>query len=39
MDKFYDAQNYIYYRYLGFDKSLYPAFGSEEYGELVFHDI
>lgn len=39
MDKFYDAQNYICYHYLGFDKSLFPMIGSGEYGERVFQDI
>lgn len=39
MDKFYDAQNYICYRYLGFDKSLFPMIGHGEYGERVFQDI
>ena len=39
MHQFYDAQNYICYHYLGFDKTLFPAIGSEEYGERVFQDI
>ena len=39
MDQFYDAQNYICYHYLGFDKSLFPMIGEAEYGERVFQDI
>lgn len=39
MHHFYDAQNYICYHYLGFDKSLFPMIEGEEYGERVFQDF
>lgn len=39
MDKFYDAQNYICYHYLGFDKSLFRMIGDGEYGDRVFQDL
>lgn len=39
MHHFYDAQNYICYHYLGFDKSLFPMIEGEEYGERVFQDL
>ncbi len=39
MHHFYDAQNYICYHYLGFDKSLFPMIDGEEFGERVFRDL
>lgn len=39
MHHFYDAQNYICYHYLGFDKPLFPMIEGEEYGERVFQDL
>lgn len=39
MHHFYDAQNYICYHYLGFDKSLFLMIEGEEYGERVFQDL
>ncbi len=39
MHYFYDAQNYICYHYLGFDKSIFPMIEGEDYGEKVFLDL
>lgn len=39
MQDFYDAQNYICYQYLGFDKQLFPQIGDNKYGERVWRDL